>query len=142
MSTFPWKGLFRDLTSYLYFCTFCTARYSAVTIRIVSLWPSIWTLPGSSRLPVFFRRTATVAGEGRTGRLADRFASLSAALLCGLFAEWPLPHLISTRAAFFSFVYRRTSSFQRWALSTGGPLRVIQPLCGHSKIALFKLSAT
>jgi hypothetical protein len=43
LGAISWNGLFWGATSYLYLCTFCTGEVLGVTIRIVGLWPSVWT---------------------------------------------------------------------------------------------------
>ena len=50
-------------------------------IRIVSRWPSIGTLPGSTTLSVFFRRTVSEGFSTRVASRADCLASWSAILL-------------------------------------------------------------
>ena len=71
---------------------------------------------------------------------ADMRASLSTALFCGFWLEWPLAQRIATLTP-----TRRTalmSSFHSYALTTGFPLLVYQPLLGQVYFAVEKLSAT
>src|SRR5579863_4862679 len=107
--------------------------------RIFNQRPCATTLPASIDRDVRRRRTQ----DGWSGRLsaffADRLASLSTALLWAL-SLCPGTHRISNRTP------RRidflTRSFQRSALITGVPSRVIHFALGHVNLAFMKFSAT
>ncbi len=87
------------------------------TIRIVSVWPSIGTAPGSVFRELLLLATIGAARIGSDARSADSFASLSTALLWG-FVLWALTWRNSTLPA---RRFSRTSSCQRSGLSTGSP---------------------